>query len=142
MTVAKSYKIDEAAAGLLDRLGSRGQGQYVSRTVLERWQAWQEAVEILEQQGWTWPVLAAACDALNGYFRARPVGAFLAAELHDAQHLHDLCSLHDIEPALWEQLTTQVSRSADIAWALDVCVREFWADNPVFEARAQRLGAG
>lgn len=136
----RNLSVSDDVDQLLDRVGNAS--EYVDRVVRARWREWTEALDLLVQSGWVRAEILAACDALNGYWMigSGKSGAFIAAELEDAERLNKLCAKWDLAPERWAQCYGEIGRSQPLAHALTIVVEEFWTGNEAIEAAIAKAG--
>lgn len=135
-----NLSLDAGTRDLLDRVGNAS--EYISRTIQDRWQSWQESLHVLREGGWRRPEVFAVCDTLNGVWmfgQYRSPGS-VAMELEDAERLNGICAKWELDPAAWRARIREVADDWPLTLALLDVVAEFWRDNRACEQAIERLG--
>lgn len=137
--------LDGSTADLLERAGGeRGRGDYVQALVADAWRDWTESLDLLTREhSWAPQEILAACDALNGYWQLgrRPIGSWLALELHDDARLNGSVDKWGLDGDHYRARVEDLAGSDEIAYHLAIVTREFWRGNREVEARLRSAEA-
>lgn len=131
--------VDPSTAALLEKTGNSS--RYVDAVVEQRWSEWTNAIHVVDQLGWRRAEVLASCDASNGLWHLGFMkGAWFGAELEDATRLNGLVAKWELDEERWAGLIKEVCKNDELAGALWIISREFWAQNNAVDAAIDRLG--
>ena len=119
----RNISLDADTDARLARTGNAS--GWLSHVIRERWADWQNALRLLESEGWKPAELRAACDALNGACAPPDI----AYALTTAARLEGVARKWEVEPKRWRSLVRGIEKDRVIALAVLFISREYWAGN-------------